>query len=48
MRTLGVVIAHLSPGEIVLDEMPFDERYTQQHGFLHTNIVTTKLNSTHN
>jgi len=44
MRTLAVRIALLEPGSITL-EMPFDEAFTQQHGFLHAGIVTTALDS---
>jgi uncharacterized protein (TIGR00369 family) len=44
MRTLRIRIALLEPGRITL-EMPFDEAFTQQHGFLHAGIVTTALDS---
>ncbi|MEO1092412.1 MAG: PaaI family thioesterase [Pseudomonadota bacterium] len=44
MKTLGIEIARLSPGIIELS-MPFNESYTQQHGFLHAGIVTTALDS---
>lgn len=44
MHTLGIEIAELSPGRIVLT-MPHDAAYTQQHGFLHAGIVTTALDS---
>jgi len=33
MRTMGITIAELAPGHIVL-EMPHDDALTQQHGFL--------------
>jgi uncharacterized protein (TIGR00369 family) len=44
MRTLGIEIARLNPGEIELS-MPYSEPYTQQHGFVHAGIITTALDS---
>ena len=44
MRTMGVTIADLSPGHIVL-EMDHNDALTQQHGFLHAGIVSTALDS---
>lgn len=44
MRTMGISIAELSPGRIVL-EMDHDDRLTQQHGFLHAGVVATALDS---
>ena len=44
MHTLGVGIAELSPGHIVL-EMAHSDALTQQHGFLHAGIVSTALDS---
>jgi uncharacterized protein (TIGR00369 family) len=44
MTTLGVTVAHAAPGEVDL-ELPFDERFTQQHGFLHAGAVATVLDS---
>lgn len=44
MGTLGIEIAHLEPGKIELT-MPYDPRFSQQHGFLHAGIVTTALDS---
>jgi len=44
METLGVRIAELRPGRIVL-EMPYAVEFTQQHGFLHAGIVATALDS---
>lgn len=43
-KTLGLEIDSLSSGEIVLS-MPFNEAFTQQHGFLHAGIVTTGLDN---
>lgn len=44
MRTMGVTIAVLSSGHIVLD-MAHNDALTQQHGFLHAGIVSTALDS---
>jgi uncharacterized protein (TIGR00369 family) len=44
MRTLGVEIVRLDPGEIEL-AMPYNRAYTQQHGFMHAGIMTTALDS---
>jgi uncharacterized protein (TIGR00369 family) len=44
MRTLGIAIAELQPGEITLI-MPYAAAYTQQHGFIHAGIVATALDS---
>jgi uncharacterized protein (TIGR00369 family) len=44
MRTLGIAIAELQPGEITL-MMPYAPAYTQQHGFIHAGIVATALDS---
>jgi uncharacterized protein (TIGR00369 family) len=44
MRTLGVAIARLAPGEIELT-MPYGQSYTQQHGFMHAGIMATALDS---
>ena len=37
-------ITHISPGELHI-VAPFDERFTQQDGFLHAGIVTTLMDS---
>lgn len=44
MHTLGIGIADLSPGHLVL-EMAHSDSLTQQHGFLHAGIVSTALDS---
>jgi len=44
INTLNGKIAHISPGELHI-EAPFDERFTQQDGFLHAGIVTTFMDS---
>jgi len=44
MTTLGVTVARAAAGEVDL-ELPFDERLTQQHGFLHAGAVAAVLDS---
>ena len=44
MQTIGIEIAELEPGRIVLT-MPYAQAYTQQHGFMHAGIITTALDS---
>ena len=44
MRTLGIEIARLEPGEIEL-AMPYNRAYTQQDGYMHAGIMTTALDS---
>ena len=44
MGMLGVRVAHTAPGEVDL-ELAFDERYTQQHGFLHAGVIASVLDS---
>ncbi|MDN3518128.1 PaaI family thioesterase [Aquisalimonas lutea] len=44
MHLLGVELIEIAPGRVMLS-MPFSERLTQQHGFVHAGIVTTALDS---
>lgn len=44
MQTLGVEIAELKPGHVTL-AMPFDARFTQQHGFMHAGAISTVLDT---
>jgi uncharacterized protein (TIGR00369 family) len=44
MQTLGITLARVSPGEVVL-ELPFRDDLTQQHGFLHAGVVTSAMDS---
>ena len=44
MRTLGITIARMAPGEVDL-AMAYDAAYTQQHGFVHAGIITAGLDS---
>jgi uncharacterized protein (TIGR00369 family) len=44
MRTLGVTLQRVAPGEVEL-VLPFRADLTQQHGFLHAGIVTAVVDS---
>jgi uncharacterized protein (TIGR00369 family) len=44
MRTLGVTLERVAPGEVDLT-LPFRAELTQQHGFLHAGIVTAVVDS---
>lgn len=44
IHTLNGKIGYIGPGELHI-EAPFDERFTQQDGFLHAGIVTTLMDS---
>jgi len=44
MQTLGITMTGVSAGKVEL-EMPFDQKFTQQHGFLHAGIISTALDS---
>ena len=44
MAELAVQITDLSPGEIEF-QFPYDERWTQQHGFIHAGIISTVMDS---
>jgi uncharacterized protein (TIGR00369 family) len=44
MRTLGVTLERVAPGEVEL-ALPFRADLTQQHGFLHAGIVTAVVDS---
>ena len=44
MKTLGVKIESLQPGEIEL-MVPYGVAYTQQHGFMHAGIIATVLDN---
>ncbi|MBX3598686.1 MAG: PaaI family thioesterase [Rhizobiaceae bacterium] len=44
MSTIGAELTHVAPGTIEI-ELPFDERLTQQHGFLHAGIISAALDS---
>jgi uncharacterized protein (TIGR00369 family) len=44
MRTLGISIARLEPGEVDLS-MPYSPDFTQQNGFVHAGIITAGLDN---
>ena len=44
MRTLGVSLARLEPGEVEL-AMAYSPAFTQQHGFMHAGIITAALDN---
>jgi uncharacterized protein (TIGR00369 family) len=44
MRTLGITIARLAPGEADL-AMPYSPDWTQQNGFVHAGIITAGLDN---
>ena len=44
MRTLGISIARLEPGEVDL-KMDYSAEFTQQHGFIHAGIITAGLDN---
>ena len=44
LATLGARVTHVAPGEVDV-ELAFDERLTQQHGYLHAGAITAALDS---
>jgi uncharacterized protein (TIGR00369 family) len=44
MKTLGISIARLAPGEVDL-AMNYRDELTQQHGFIHAGIITAALDN---
>jgi uncharacterized protein (TIGR00369 family) len=44
LATLGARVTRVAPGEVDV-EIAFDERLTQQHGYLHAGALTTALDS---
>jgi uncharacterized protein (TIGR00369 family) len=44
LATLGAQVVHVAPGEVDV-ELAFDERLTQQHGYLHAAALTAALDS---
>ncbi len=44
MRTLGIAILRLEPGEVDLS-MPYSADWTQQNGFVHAGIITAGLDT---
>lgn len=44
MATLGATLTHIAPGEVDIS-LAYDERLTQQHGFLHAGALATIADS---
>jgi hypothetical protein len=44
MKTLGISISRLEPGEVDL-AMDYNAELTQQHGFIHAGIITAGLDN---
>ena len=44
MRSLGISIARLEPGEVDLS-MPYGVEWTQQNGFVHAGVITAGLDT---
>jgi uncharacterized protein (TIGR00369 family) len=44
MASLGVTIKRIAAGDVTLT-MPFQEAFTQQHGFMHAGAITSVLDS---
>lgn len=44
METIGITLETIEPGRVVL-HMPYNQAYTQQHGFVHAGILSTALDS---
>lgn len=44
MATLGASLHGISPGVVEI-ELPFDEKLTQQHGFLHAGVISAALDT---
>src|ERR1044072_8675696 len=44
MMTLGAKMMLAAPGEVRI-EMPYDEAWTQQHGYVHAGVITSIVDS---
>ncbi|QDZ00382.1 PaaI family thioesterase [Nitratireductor mangrovi] len=44
MTAIGAELTRVTPGMIEI-ELPYDDKLTQQHGFLHAGIISTALDS---
>ena len=44
MTTIGANLTEVAPGRVII-EMPFNEKFTQQHEFIHAGIVTAVVDS---
>ena len=44
LATMGAQLISVEPGRVVM-EMDHDDRFTQQHGFIHAGVTTTVLDT---
>lgn len=44
LATMGARLTSVEPGRVVI-EMAYDDRFTQQHGFIHAGVTTTVLDT---
>ncbi len=44
MKMIGATLIRVMPGEVSIS-MPFSEKLTQQHGYIHAGIISTALDS---
>ncbi|MGI9511955.1 MAG: PaaI family thioesterase [Anderseniella sp.] len=44
LQTMGARLVSVEPGRVVV-EMAHDDRFTQQHGFIHAGVTTTVLDT---
>ncbi len=44
MKAIGATMETVAPGAVTI-RLPFDDRLTQQNGYLHAGVVTTMLDS---
>ncbi len=44
MALLGVTVVHAAPGELDL-AFSYDDRFTQQHGFIHAGVLATVVDT---
>lgn len=44
LATMGVRLLSVEPGRVIM-EMAHDDRFTQQHGFIHAGVTTTVLDT---
>jgi len=44
METMGASLTYISPGKVEI-ELPYNEKLTQQHGFLHAGVIATIIDS---
>ncbi len=44
LTTMGARLVSVEPGRVVVD-MAHDDRFTQQHGFIHAGVTTTVLDT---